>query len=296
MGILPQGPFSAGYITAAHAAGAKVGGIAAIVICSLTAGAELAIQWTFTPVHIWEDDGDFVVTTSLFVAASLIVAGAIAGSISGALTAMTNSLPAAVVKSIALFTASYFVAAMSCFLVAAAAHNAIGIVGTVIHLIVLGTFTGTVTRVFARARQSGGAWQVGLHEAFLLMAIIATLFTWNAHHLQDVRRDAEFHAVGADIQWNPFDEPLAYWEFGYVWQIRFDNGTLNDAELADLALMLSHYRELALDLGENPISDAGAKALASLDNLAYVDVHGTTITQSGIVELQRALPNVEVKW
>jgi hypothetical protein len=67
---------------------------------------------------------------------------------------------------------------------------------------------------------------------------------------------------------------------------------ITDAALADVA----HLNDLKqLFLGRTEITDAGLRQLAKLTSLKQLYVSGTGVTEEGIAELQRGLPEVEVR-
>jgi len=49
-----------------------------------------------------------------------------------------------------------------------------------------------------------------------------------------------------------------------------------------------------LDISNTPITDAGLPHLKDLTNLTYLNLIETQITDSGVAELQKALPNCKI--
>lgn len=50
-----------------------------------------------------------------------------------------------------------------------------------------------------------------------------------------------------------------------------------------------------LSLSYTKVTDAGLKELATLKHLTVLDLKGTSATKKGIAEVQRMLPNCEIK-
>lgn len=51
---------------------------------------------------------------------------------------------------------------------------------------------------------------------------------------------------------------------------------------------------MTLSLAGAPITDAGLKELAALNNLSAVHVFGTKVTNEGIADLKKTLPKCQV--
>jgi hypothetical protein len=65
----------------------------------------------------------------------------------------------------------------------------------------------------------------------------------------------------------------------------------------DEIMILRELSQLTwLDLSWQPISDAQLKHLHKLTHLRYLDIYGTNVTRSGVLELEKALPDLEIDW
>jgi len=102
---------------------------------------------------------------------------------------------------------------------------------------------------------------------------------------------------------NSLDEAIAVVErYGSVWrQDDKENGPVDKFRMGasqvydeDLIHTIGKFKDLKhLELYNTDISDRTLRALEMLDNLQYLDLSGTDVTEDGIKRLQNHLPNVD---
>lgn len=104
---------------------------------------------------------------------------------------------------------------------------------------------------------------------------------------------------------NSLDEAIAVVErYGSVWrQDDKENGPVDKFRMGasqvydeDLIHTIGKFKDLKhLELYNTDISDRTLRALEMLDNLQYLDLSGTDVTEDGIKRLQNHLPNLEIR-
>ena len=83
---------------------------------------------------------------------------------------------------------------------------------------------------------------------------------------------------------------------GKVSLIEF-NAETSDIELKHLPGMADVMtEEVHLYFGHSQITDVGLKELAKMENLASLELDKTQVTDAGVAELKKALPNCEIQY
>ena len=75
------------------------------------------------------------------------------------------------------------------------------------------------------------------------------------------------------------------------------NAKTSDTELKYLPGMADVLTEqVHLYFGYSQITDVGLKELAKLENLGSLELDKTQVTDAGVAELKKALPNCEIQY
>jgi hypothetical protein len=105
--------------------------------------------------------------------------------------------------------------------------------------------------------------------------------------IRAIRQAGGFVGVEPDgPEWNS-----DWTRFGQATVVGLTNKQFNDADAVCLAT-LKHAKVMVL-LGTQ-ITDVTLEHLKELTNLQYLDVRETRVTESGVAELQRALPDLDI--
>src|SRR5262249_62323112 len=106
--------------------------------------------------------------------------------------------------------------------------------------------------------------------------------------LRRSQANAAIAGAGGTVTWNAIDDPQG------VWEIDLSRTNLDDSGLENLMPSLNRYSPLDLDLRATGVTDSGLAHLKGLKNLVRVRLGKTQVTDEGVSELRRALPDLRV--
>lgn len=90
---------------------------------------------------------------------------------------------------------------------------------------------------------------------------------------------------------------VCWYHYGQIRAVEVSLGDTKtaDADVARIASLPGLSEVRTMNLGRTRITDAGMVHLACLKNLKVLNLHGTQVTDQGINELQKALPELKIR-
>jgi hypothetical protein len=141
-----------------------------------------------------------------------------------------------------------------------------------------------------RRRGAGGLrFQFNLQSLMLLMVVVSCAAS--CYGIRYRRAQPQREAIAKLETFHPIIHEVG----GDVWSLDFKACTMKPGD--DDLTCLEKLRNLnSLDLDGLPISDAGLRHLYPLKTLTSVSLLNTQVTQKGVDDLKRALPNTRISW
>lgn len=132
-------------------------------------------------------------------------------------------------------------------------------------------------------------FQFNLQSLMLLMVVVSCAAScWGVHDRSLQPQREALAQLGAF-------RPMVVYDGDNVWWVKFNTCKLKPGD-SDL-IHLQRLRDLkVLDLVGAPVSDAGLRQLYPIKTLIQVSLSNTQVTQQGVEDLKRALPNASISW